>query len=409
MAERVIVITGASSGIGAAAAERLAADGAHVVLVARRAAQLAEVASRCGPAAVVMAADMTAREDVARVVRTAIAQCGHIDVWINNVGRGITRLPSALTDADVDDMMRVNVKAALYGMQEILPHFRERGAGHVINVSSMLGRIPLAPARSAYTAAKHFLNALTMMIRTEVQATHPGIQFSLVSPGVVYTDFGRNAVHGGPDSRELPGGQEPGAVADVIASVVRSRKPDVYTRPGSRAQVAEFYAGIGEDPEGAPAPPGPAPRRYTSLMTLEWHRESLPLWDEPKQLIVGGAPPGVFAVSASAPGAALPGDWWRVEEDGRVVGYGWMDYSWGDAEVLLAVDGARQAAGIGTFILDRLDEEASSRGLNYLYNVIPAGHPDKAGLRRWLLQRGFVGSLEGDLFKRTVHPRKPGA
>lgn len=139
-------------------------------------------------------------------------------------------------------------------------------------------------------------------------------------------------------------------------------------------------------------------------MALIWLRETLPRWDEPKQRIIGGQPPGVFVVGASAPGTALPGDWWRVEDDGQVTGYGWMDYSWGDAEVLLAVDPARQGHGVGTFILDRLDEEAASRGLNYLYNVIPEGHADKDGLRRWLLQRGFVGSIEGDLFKRTVHP-----
>jgi NADP-dependent 3-hydroxy acid dehydrogenase YdfG len=250
MAEQVIVVTGASSGIGAAAAKRLSTDGARVVLVARRADRLAEVAERCGPRAVVAVADMTVRAEARRVVHDVIASCGHIGVWINNVGRGITRPPSELTDEDVDDMMRVNVKSALYGMQEVLPHFRERGTGHIINVSSMLGRIPFAPARSAYTGAKHFLNALTMMLRSEVQATHPDIQISLVSPGVVYTEFGKNAVHGGPDSREFPGGQDPAQVAEVIAGVVRSRKPDVYTRPGAREQVANYYATIGEDAEG---------------------------------------------------------------------------------------------------------------------------------------------------------------
>lgn len=244
----VIVVTGASSGIGSATAVRLAAEGALVVLVARRQAALVEVAARCGPEAAVQAADVTSREAVRGVVHEVLARFGRIDVWINNAGRGITRLPSELTDEDVDDMMRINLKSALYGMQEVLPHFRSRGAGHVINVSSMLGRIPAAPARSAYTAAKHFLNALTALMRTEVQAAHPGIQFSLVSPGVVYTDFGRNAVHGGPDSREFPNGQAPADVAAVIASVVRSRRPDVYTRPGAQAQVAAYYASVGEDP-----------------------------------------------------------------------------------------------------------------------------------------------------------------
>ena len=141
-------------------------------------------------------------------------------------------------------------------------------------------------------------------------------------------------------------------------------------------------------------------------MALAWVRESLALWNADKQRIVGGAPAGVFAVSASAPGAVLPGDWWRVEDDGRVIGYGWMDYSWGDAEVLLAVEPGSQSRGVGTFILDRLDEEAGVRGLNYLYNVIPAQHPDKSALKRWLLQRGFVGAKEGDLFKRTVQSRR---
>jgi NADP-dependent 3-hydroxy acid dehydrogenase YdfG len=248
MAQHVIVITGASSGIGAAAALRLAADGERLVLVARRADRLEAVAARCGAHATPVVADMRVRAEVDRLVREVVAREGRIDVWINNAGRGISRLPSELTDADVDEMMLVNVKTALYGMQAVLPHFREHGRGHVINISSMLGRIPLAPARSAYTAAKHFLNALTVLIRAEVQAAHPDIQFSLVSPGVVYTEFGTSAMHGEPESRVFPGGQEPVEVAEVIASVVRTRKPDVYTRAGSRALVAAYFEAIGEDP-----------------------------------------------------------------------------------------------------------------------------------------------------------------
>ena len=193
MDPHVIVITGASSGIGAAAAERLAADGGRVVLVARRADRLAAVASRCGPHARAIVADMTVRAEVDRVAADVLASERRIDVWINNVGRGLSRPPSELTDDDVAEMMRVNVMSALYGMQAVLPHFRSRGGGHVITMSSMLGRIPLSPLRSAYTAAKHFLNALTALMRAEVQATDPEIQFSLVSPGVVYTEFGASA------------------------------------------------------------------------------------------------------------------------------------------------------------------------------------------------------------------------
>jgi short-subunit dehydrogenase len=246
--DRVIVITGASGGIGAALAERLALRGAALALVARREEALRVVADDSGPKSHAIVADVTHRDQVRRVVDEAVAHFGHIDVWVNNVGQGITRAPSELTDDDVDEVMRVNVKSALYGMQEVLPHFKERGAGHIINISSMLGRVPAVPFRSAYSAAKHFLNALTENFRTEVQATHPGIQLTLVSPGVVRTDFGRNALHGGPDSHSIPGSQSAEEVAEVIADVIDTRRPDVYTRAGAHEGVARYYDQLGADP-----------------------------------------------------------------------------------------------------------------------------------------------------------------
>ena len=248
MADQVVVITGASGGIGAALALALSPRGESLVLVARREDALRAVAAGCGPQARVIRADATRRDDVRRVVQETLARFGRIDVWVNNAGQGITRLPSELTDEDIDEMMRANVKSALYGMQEVLPHFKERGAGQVINISSMLGRIPYALTRTAYTATKHFLNALTAGFRTEVQQTHPGIQFTLVSPGVVRTDFGVHALHGGPDSRRLPDSQSAEEVAAVIVGVIDSRRPDVYTRPGSHARVVGYYDSLGEDP-----------------------------------------------------------------------------------------------------------------------------------------------------------------
>jgi len=248
MSDKVVVITGDSSGIGAAAAEELAKRGHTVVLVARRADRLAEVATRCGERSQVVVADVSRRDAVKRVVTEALARWGRVDVWINNVGQGISRVPSELTDTDVDEVMAVNVKSALYGMQEILPHFKARNDGQIVNVSSLLGRIPSAIIRSAYSGAKHFLNALTAMFRIEVQETHPGIQFTLVSPGVVRTDFGLNAMHGGPDSRTLPYSQSAEDVALVIADVVESRRPDVYTRAEFQKHVASYYAEVGQDP-----------------------------------------------------------------------------------------------------------------------------------------------------------------
>jgi NADP-dependent 3-hydroxy acid dehydrogenase YdfG len=248
MNPKIIVITGASSGIGAAAAELLAAQGHALVLVARRTETLNKVCGRCGTPSSAITADVTRRADVQRIVRDTLARYGRIDVWINNVGQGISRVPSELTDDDIDQVMQVNIKSALYGMQEVLPHFKSRNDGQVINISSMLGRLPLAVIRSAYCGSKHFLNALTALFRAEVQATHPGIVFSLVSPGIVRTDFGLNALHGGPDSRDLPGSQSAEDVAQVIAGVVASRQPDVYTRSGAQAMVAAYYASVGVDP-----------------------------------------------------------------------------------------------------------------------------------------------------------------
>ncbi len=248
MHEKVVVITGASGGIGAAVSEALAARGASLGLVARRENALGAVAARCGQSAHPIVADMTRREDVRRVVQETLARFGRIDVWVNNVGQGISRLPSQLMDEDIDDMMRTNVKSALYGMQEVMTHFQARNAGHVINISSMLGRIPFVITRSAYSGAKHFLNVLTANFRAEVQQTHPGIQFSLVSPGVVRTDFGLHARHGGPDSRQLPDSQSAEEVAAIVVSVIESRRPDVYTRSGAHAQVVGYFDSLGADP-----------------------------------------------------------------------------------------------------------------------------------------------------------------
>jgi short-subunit dehydrogenase len=248
MSGKVIVITGASGGIGAALADALAPKGHSLALVARRADALKAVAARCGAQAFPIPADVTKRSEVARVVNETLARFGRIDVWVNNVGQGISRVPSELTDDDIDAVMLVNVKSSLYGMQAVLKHFKSRGDGHVINVSSMLGRIPFAVIRSAYCGAKHFLNALTATFRAEVQETHPNIQFSIVSPGVVRTDFGLNAMHGGPDSRQFPESQSAEEVAAVIAGAIESRLPDVYTRAGSRARIAGYYASLGVDP-----------------------------------------------------------------------------------------------------------------------------------------------------------------
>jgi NADP-dependent 3-hydroxy acid dehydrogenase YdfG len=242
MDKKVVVITGASAGIGATLAEQVGRKGWRPVLAARRERELREVAARSGPEALPVVTDVTRREDVQRLLDAALARFGQVDVWVNNAGRGISKLVSELTDEDLDEMMRINVKSALYGMQAVLPHFQARGRGHLINVSSMLGRVPSVPVRSAYNAAKHALNALTANLRMELSERYPDIHVTTFLPGVVATEFGVNALGGGVDSRELPGAQPVEEAASVLLDVIERPRPEVYSRPEYQRLVAAYYA-----------------------------------------------------------------------------------------------------------------------------------------------------------------------
>src|SRR5687767_7418510 len=118
--DKVIVITGASAGIGAELARQAGEKGAKLVLAARRRPELEAVASRAGREAIAVVTDVTRRADMERLRDAALERFGRIDVWVNNAGRGITRPVSELTDEDLDAMMTDNVKSALYGMQVVL-------------------------------------------------------------------------------------------------------------------------------------------------------------------------------------------------------------------------------------------------------------------------------------------------
>lgn len=137
-------------------------------------------------------------------------------------------------------------------------------------------------------------------------------------------------------------------------------------------------------------------------MTLSWHRD-LPVWDQNKQRIVGGTPQGVLdeRYGDIQEGESVPCNWFRVEQDSAVVGYGWIDVVWGDAEILLATSKDARKGGIGTFILDKLDEEARGMGLNYIYNMVRPTHPQGEILSAWLVKRGFERKPDGRLVRRV--------
>jgi len=139
-------------------------------------------------------------------------------------------------------------------------------------------------------------------------------------------------------------------------------------------------------------------------MPLAWHHEDTPKWDSGKAEIVGKTPPGVFEWTPPPAGELVPGEWFRVEDDGTVAGYGWMDCSWGDAEVSLAVRPELRNRGVGEFIVRHLDREAATRGVNYLYNSVRKSHPDGERVTAWLTRMGFKPSGDG-LLKRRVGER----
>jgi short-subunit dehydrogenase len=247
---RNVVITGASRGIGAAIARELARRGDSLVLTARSREGLEETAAASPNSRPhIITADVTRRDEVERVREEAIRVFGHVDVWINNAGRGIVRPVLALTDEDLDEMIAINVKSVLYGMQAIAPHFMERGRGHIINMSSFLARVPVATLRSAYSAAKAAVNSLTANVRVDLHRTHPGINVTLVMPGLVATEFARHA-------RGSTGPIPPGAagssmkpqtadeVAVIVAGVIDQPVPEVYTNPASQAVAARYVADV---------------------------------------------------------------------------------------------------------------------------------------------------------------------
>ena len=142
---------------------------------------------------------------------------------------------------------------------------------------------------------------------------------------------------------------------------------------------------------------------------LHWVREDAPRWDagEAADLRRRRSWPASGSPSPAAD-APVADEWWRVTDDaGTTVGYGWLDSEWGDAQISFLVVPELRGAGVGDFIVRRLEREAAARGLNYIYNVVPAGHPDPAWMTTWLTTHGFAGSADGTLRRRVGAPAEP--
>jgi NADP-dependent 3-hydroxy acid dehydrogenase YdfG len=186
---KVIVITGASSGLGAAAARRLSAEGATVVLGARRSDRLESLTREFdakGAKSLAVTVDVADRTQVQKLVDAAVQTFGRIDVLINNAG--VMPL-SPLENLNVDEwdrMIDVNIKGVLYGIAAALPHMKRQQAGHIINVSSVAGH-KVGPTFAVYSATKHAVRTLSEGLRMEVKPYN--IRTTIISPGAVTTEL----------------------------------------------------------------------------------------------------------------------------------------------------------------------------------------------------------------------------
>ncbi|NVO12551.1 MAG: SDR family oxidoreductase [Rhodoplanes sp.] len=184
---KVVVITGASSGLGEATARRLARNGAKLVLGARRLDRLQALAGELGlDKAAAVKTDVTDYEQVKHLVDGAVQMHGRIDVIINNAGL----MPHSPLErgkvADWNRMIDVNIKGVLYGIAAALPHMTAQRSGHIINVSSVAGHV-VRPGSAVYAATKHAVRVISEGLRQEVKPY--GIRTTVISPGAVATEL----------------------------------------------------------------------------------------------------------------------------------------------------------------------------------------------------------------------------
>jgi NADP-dependent 3-hydroxy acid dehydrogenase YdfG len=235
---KVIAITGASGGIGEATALLLARRGAQVVLGARRADRLHDLAARIeaeGGAAAYLPVDVTRRADLAALTALARERFGRLDVLVSNAGIGLVSPLDDLRVEDWDAMIDVNVKGVLYGIAAALPVFREQGGGHFVNVVSTAG-LRIVPGQAVYAGTKNAVRAISEGLRQEAGEN---LRVTVVSPGFVRTGFTDSV----PDERlraELAAARDkiaiaPGAIAEAIAFAIEQPADvdvgDIVDRP----------------------------------------------------------------------------------------------------------------------------------------------------------------------------------
>ena len=226
--DKVIAITGASSGIGEAMARRLSSEGAKVVLGARRQERLQVIAKDLqaqGGEVEVVGLDVTQRDQFQAFTKRAVERFGRLDVLINNAGVMPLSPLSADRVEEWDQTIDVNIKGVLYGISAALPHFIKQDSGHLINVSSVAGHI-VFPNAAVYCGTKHAVRAITDGFRQEVG---PNIRSTILSPGAVQSELVHTIQHGETLDAMAPLvklGIEADAIARAVSFAI-AQPPDV--------------------------------------------------------------------------------------------------------------------------------------------------------------------------------------
>jgi short-subunit dehydrogenase len=220
----VVIITGASSGIGAAVARRLAGDGMRLTLAARRLDRLeqgARVVEALGGEALVMQTDVRNRDEIERMVKSTFDQWGHVDVLLNNAGIGNDKLLIRSKPEKIRDKIEINLLAVIDCAQAVLPVMLRQKSGHIINVSSIAGLVGL-PGSTIYCATKFGVNGFSDALRRELSGT--GIHVSAFCPGFTPSEISpdlKAIADGQPGAPHPPGLMQAAYVADQIARLIQ--------------------------------------------------------------------------------------------------------------------------------------------------------------------------------------------
>ncbi|MFZ1970959.1 MAG: SDR family oxidoreductase [Candidatus Nanoarchaeia archaeon] len=226
---KVVIVTGASQGIGLATARLLSSKGAKVVLAARSENILKKLQKEI-PNSFAIKTDITSEEDIKNMVREAIERFGRIDILINNAGQGMHGFTVENTDInDYKKIMELNVFGLIRTMQAVIPQMKRQGGGMIVNISSMLSKMYI-PNLAAYSSTKHAVNSISLTARQELAKDK--IIVSIVLPKMTLSNFMKNSINAKmewkPNSEvQMPKTDTPEKVAERILDAIKSEEAEV--------------------------------------------------------------------------------------------------------------------------------------------------------------------------------------